>query len=70
MKLTPWFSAKVKPVRVGVYEIRMYCLPRWYRRWSGKCWYAGSSSVDEAAKEAEELLYTVDMWRGLAEEPK
>ena len=23
MKLTPWFPANVKPVRVGVYEVRM-----------------------------------------------
>jgi hypothetical protein len=23
MKLTPWFPANVKPVRVGVYEVQM-----------------------------------------------
>jgi hypothetical protein len=70
MKYTTWFPHDVKPVRAGVYEIKESGLLRWYRRWSGKRWYVGSSSVDEAAKETEELLYTNEMWRGLAKETK
>jgi len=70
MKYTPWFSHVVTPVRAGVYEIKVSGSPRWYRRWSGKRWYVRSSSVDQAAKETRELLYTYEMWRGLAKETK
>lgn len=58
MKLTEWFPADVKPVRVGYYEVRNTGLPskrsRYYligrpsRYWDGKIWRAwatGPASV-------------------------
>lgn len=42
MKLTPWFPNSIKPVRVGVYEIRGVAgvskTERVYRCWNGRMW--------------------------------
>jgi hypothetical protein len=63
MKHTPWFPAKVKPVRV------------WYRYWDGEYWHFGGSTPIEAKSHANtpgsRLEETpIEPWRGLAEEPK
>jgi len=71
MKLTPWFPAKVKPVRAGVYEIQEDELPVWYRRWDGKNWYVGDPTPEGAAQERTILAsWFRAPWRGLAKEPK
>ena len=71
MKLTPWFPAKVNPVRAGVYEIKVDDPPAWYRRRDGKDWYVGDPTPEGAAREPIVLVsYLRAPWRGLAEEPK
>lgn len=71
MKLTPWFPAKVKPVRAGVYEVKQDDMPAWYRRWDGEDWYVGGATPGWASNAIivwDNGLRTP--WRGLAEEPK
>jgi hypothetical protein len=71
MKLTPWFPANAKPVRVGVYEIKKDGMPAWYRRWDGKYWYLGDINPETAAQENIVLGSSMPRpWRGLAEESK
>lgn len=71
MKLTPWFPASVKPVRAGVYEVRMDG-PPWYRYWDGVHWYAGHCTSELACALPHVSLEETptEPWRGLAEEPK
>jgi hypothetical protein len=70
MKLTPWFPADVKPVRVGVYEVRMKA--PWYRYWDGVHWHAGHCTPKLACPLSHMPLEETpsEPWRGLAEEPK
>jgi hypothetical protein len=73
MKLTPWFPAKVKPVRVGVYEIENYSSSKWYRYWDNEHWYSGAATPNGAIAQFNiyRLIATFRTpWRGLAEEPK
>jgi hypothetical protein len=41
-KMTPWFPPQIKPMRVGVYQIKFnYPLPRtesMYATWNGRRW--------------------------------
>ena len=56
MKLTPWFSGTVKPVRVGAYE-RLYFreqLETRYSYWNGEEWSVWSILPSGAALAAEE----------------
>jgi hypothetical protein len=69
MKLTPWFPANVKPVRVGVYQVRDTDTLPWYRRWDGAHWHIGAESVRIAAATSMPIDSQLP-WRGLAEEPK
>ena len=64
MKLTPWFPADVKPVRVGFYQRKYVAreftdLPDY---WDGENWYCGTLYGVESfpSKPLRE-------WRGLAE---
>jgi|APGre2960657373_1045057.scaffolds.fasta_scaffold136004_1 hypothetical protein len=70
MKLTPWFPANVKPVRVGVYEVRMKA--PWYRYWDGVHWHAGHCTSELACALPHLPIENTppEPWRGLAEEPK
>ncbi len=67
-KLTPWFRADVKPVRVGFYE-RQWNVAGWSREqclgyWDGWCWrYVGKN------REIEDVAYSNRRWRGLAYDP-
>ncbi len=72
MKLTPWFPANVKPVRVGVYEIHSNTTTPWYRHWDGLNWCAGERTPWEAGYLEFIPLGAAfaEPWRGLAEEPK
>lgn len=67
-KLTPWLPVKVKPVRVGTYEVRYPERPNEVRRryWNGREWTMGAGLSGGT-------LFGVnarDSWRGLAEPPK
>ena len=73
-KLTGWYPPSVKPVRDGVYMIRVSGTPVWFRLFKNGHWYCGRSSVDFAAcAEMDEKLYPSEVnerWRGLASNPE
>lgn len=71
-KLTPWFPADVKPVRVGVYEtnFREVCAVfKGFSFWNGVEW-SNQRDLKEGARTAG---YTgsvqTKQWRGLASNP-
>lgn len=80
--LTDWFSADVRPARVGVYQ--MYNsftglgMGHYYRYWDGKHWYYGTSSgpqqakkvYDACIKSSRNQVQSPTKWRGLNMEPK
>ena len=49
-KLTPWYPANVKPVRVGVYRTDAYVMfgLECFQRWSGHYWCGYSRKVEGA----------------------
>jgi len=68
MKKTKWYPAKIKPVRIGVYERRyknvplspLFCL------WNGRFWCPGSFDKEFAAY-YDSPSYTQNLpWRGIA----
>ena len=64
MKLTPWYPAEIKPVRVGYYDCEL-CHSKGNERrhfWNGTNWYRDNSLQCN--------MLTMKGWRGLAEEPK
>jgi hypothetical protein len=71
MKLTEWYPADVKPVRVGVYQ--KYCgfgQKIGYQRWDGRRWMAWDINADVAQRETIPAAnFYKDKWRGLAEKP-
>ena len=64
MKMTPWFSGKVKPVRKGLY-ICADLEHQWYDYWNGKLW-CDSLSKDPFPEDEQ----TKFRWRGLEAEVK
>lgn len=72
-KLTPWFSASVKPARPGVYETRTPTNNR-FSYWSGRQWKPEQHSVRGAATTAvgryQPAAWQDKEWRGLAEPAK
>lgn len=72
--LTPWFPASVKPVRIGLYRVRVEWLDavEWCW-WCGEGWgWAYPTKRDAAAKEwrTTEGATQAKLWRGLAEKPE
>ena len=41
VKLTPWFSARVKPARVGWYQAAYHGYGTYWRYWTGRRWRIG-----------------------------
>lgn len=75
-KLTPWYPAKVKPIRTGVYERDMgeYCAGKYsyYSIYSG-LWYGWAEWVDFAIENAQKGYVSSLQdrpWRGLTEPAK
>ena len=74
MNTTPWFPAKIKPARPGVYEVSDEddaSILRWFSYFDGTNFKWFSTCPDEAFRQRD--LGTgciVKRWRGLAEEPK
>jgi hypothetical protein len=65
-KLTPWYPATVKPVRVGWYEYTGWGLSvRFFDRryWTGKGWRFSWERRSYSGLQGDE-------WRGLAAPPK
>lgn len=70
MKLTPWFSVKEPPVRVGVYE-RYHDDdgPSCWQRWNGQYWGPVEFDAKRAAS-AEDFrsCYAFGQWRGISKD--
>ncbi len=72
MKLTPWFPPEIKPVHVGVYEIRDDMLKQtFFAYWNGLFFGSGMRKRQDAANSrwSHQLNEFVHAWRGLAEKP-
>jgi len=72
---TPWFPSNIKPVRVGVYETKWYCVDSWERGfsyWNGDQWTNGVDSPDRADfyKNWVRGAYQEKKWRGFTKELK
>jgi len=73
MNMTPWFPPHIKPVNIGVYEVKdAYKLPHTlpvYARWDGLQW-----SNESYLNHHDELHYTSygagqeKLWRGFTKE--
>lgn len=77
MKKTPWFPARIAPVRAGEYEvIRNGVSPPYPQRtrlkWKGRKWVhtRHSSNNEFVGGTADMSELEGDRWRGLAEPPK
>lgn len=68
-KLTPWFPPHIKPVRMGVYEVKEPVAAPWYRWWNGKRWLLGGSQIAAAGRNNKPTPWGATAWRGLAEAP-
>ena len=66
-KLTPWFPVKVKPARVGTYEVRYPEYPNEVLRryWNGSEWTMVGRGGGTLFG-----MHSRDSWRGLADPPK
>lgn len=55
MQLTDWFDRCIKPLHVGVYEVRPKPngkqIVRWFSYWTGKHWCYTARTPDEAHAE-------------------
>lgn len=45
MKLTEWYPAHIKPMRVGIYETKHWLYGQGFRLWNGEYWKSPSSSA-------------------------
>jgi hypothetical protein len=74
-KLTPWFPADVKPVRVGVYERDDSATDLGnghaaYSHWSGSKWGHLCEWTNQAGEFTSLISEYQDLpWRGLASDP-
>jgi len=74
-KLTPWFPAHIKPVRVGVYEIKEPDGTLFYNKWDGKNWHWGSKSKYKSEQNIHPMNVAdadrlIARWRGLSQPTK
>ena len=73
-KMTPWFPPKIKPVRVGVYQIRFnfntYIKDPMYATWNGKRWSNFSHREDGHWLNIYSGAEQKKIWRGFTEEQK
>lgn len=72
MKLTPWFPANIKPVRVGPYEVQVnstYAKGRSFQYWNGSEWRFRDGSPTFAMELRHyRTFFESPVWRGLTEE--
>lgn len=67
MKLTPWFSGDVKPVRDGVYQRQYSSGGLYFCMWSKGYWRFPADTPDDARIEiARSLEQKQPSWRGIA----
>lgn len=70
MKLTKWFPASIKPVHVGVYEIkpRLSSMPQLFKHWDGKKWGFTGLNIADAKFYGDRGVYLATQnvqWRGI-----
>lgn len=67
-KFTPWFSGRVKPVRIGVYQRLAYGVKD-YSFWNGEFWCFGCNELQLAgcpsARRLRSGIQEDHNWRGL-----
>ena len=68
-KLTPWYPPEIKPVRVGVYKIKISANNSFdlYSHWTGQRWLHTAWSPARASEAKGNSLYQNKTWRGLTE---
>jgi hypothetical protein len=76
MTLTKWFPTDVKPVHIGVYEIKFHLYEdQWdqgYAYWNGKEWSNNRHTVKWAYINRDHIEGAIQekKWRGLTEQKK
>lgn len=69
MKKTAWFPPHIKPVRTGLYEIKIGITTHAYAYWNGKRWGFQEMRPDLAHKWKGYVSYRQDKtWRGITKE--
>lgn len=70
-KLTPWYPANTRPVRVGVYNASIYFNDEIYRYWNGEWWgdWASGFPIECVSLQDKKCPVQDLAWRGLAEKP-
>ena len=71
-QMTPWFPSGIKPVHVGVYQTKWYCVDEWdhgFAYWNGHKWSNGAESVEGAYGHKSWINGAVQSkkWRGFTE---
>ena len=78
-KVTPWYSAKVKPARNGWYEVRYFITPKHQshgliqfamRYFLNGEWFMGIEGLFIPSLFGMGKINDGESWRGLAKEPK
>ena len=67
MTLTDWYSGKIKPTRIGVYERRSSYGFSHYSYWTGKAWKQMAFTPDKAQElswDDDSYFQTLE-WRGI-----
>jgi hypothetical protein len=73
LKLSPWHDGSVKPVHVGVYEVKwgwdlnLYKGGIWFNFWDGKKFHVGNGTPELSVKTKQVLpeKITCIRWRGV-----
>jgi len=64
-EMTDWFPADLKPVHIGVYEVRYFPYGK-YCLWDGKKWSWTNTTVNKAYKfTSSEGANQNKIWRGI-----
>lgn len=62
LKLSPWHSAKTKPVHPGIYETND---GGWYRYFDGEKWHFGDDYISANLYESGLAVFQNWRWRGV-----
>ena len=71
-EMTPWFPSRIKPVHVGVYEVKtpgFHTPVPTYAQWDGYCWGYFMDSIEKARLNHPGLVAAKQdkQWRGFKE---
>lgn len=72
LMLTDWFPPDVKPVRVGLYEVKPWPnkIEKVYSYWNGRQWgFRCEQKFDANLYAQNKALGPIGKWRGLAKKP-